>query len=634
MADATKLPTSSQLQIFHWRGKPKLTAGVAASATETTLNWSAPPLDKNGAIIDGGFLMNVINRSGESEMIWVPVGNVSADGYSATGVVRGIDPNGLDYTVGDSDFIIELDGGSSISCVVAPQIGELLRSVLQGLIASGGSGFTMGIDAVGTVTFYRSTGPGTAVGFLRWFSTSGKVEYSNNGSAWNTFDSVTASNLVVASNTDTTPGTLTDKITAGTNIVKTLLNGGGNESIQISTSLPAQVSEHIIYTPAYLTGDTGAESVASTWAAVSNGSFRISVDGVAYNITGINFTGVTTMVQVASTIQAALRAATGGSETVTWSTNHFVITSGNTTSASAITVTSTITSGTVGVDISGAGAADWMDADTGNGVVTNTVLNPSADNGLIGLLSSNPEGEGTLDPGFLGTRNTVPSGVFMPYCGRTAPTGWLLCNGSAVSRSTYADLFGVLIPTVGTPTISIASPAVVSLTSHGLVVGDAIYFTTTGALPTGISANTLYYVISAGFGANSFQISTSRGGAAVNTSGSQSGTHTMKFCPYGLGDGSTTFNVPDLRGRIAAGLNTTGLLINMGLTYGEETHTLTESEMPVHTHDLNKSIGNTVASGGGALGTGAGTFTTQSTGGGQAHNNIQPSIVSTYIIKI
>jgi hypothetical protein len=40
-----------------------------------------------------------------------------------------------------------------------------------------------------------------------------------------------------------------------------------------------------------------------------------------------------------------------------------------------------------------------------------------------------------------------------------------------------------------------------------------------------MTAGTIYYVISAGFGANSFQISTSVGGAAVNTSGSQSGTH-------------------------------------------------------------------------------------------------------------
>ena len=44
-----------------------------------------------------------------------------------------------------------------------------------------------------------------------------------------------------------------------------------------------------------------------------------------------------------------------------------------------------------------------------------------------------------------------------------------------------------------------------------------------------------------------------RGGAAINTSGTQSGTHTVQAFPYGAGDGSTTFNVPDKRGRVSVG---------------------------------------------------------------------------------
>lgn len=40
-----------------------------------------------------------------------------------------------------------------------------------------------------------------------------------------------------------------------------------------------------------------------------------------------------------------------------------------------------------------------------------------------------------------GVSSLVPAGVVMPYAGATAPTGWLLCNGSAISRTTYADLF-------------------------------------------------------------------------------------------------------------------------------------------------------------------------------------------------
>lgn len=79
-----------------------------------------------------------------------------------------------------------------------------------------------------------------------------------------------------------------------------------------------------------------------------------------------------------------------------------------------------------------------------------------------------------------------------------------------------------------TVTISIASPAVVSWTGHGLAIGAALVFSTTGALPTGITSGTVYYIIAAGFGTDAFEISTALGGSAVDTSGTQSGTHTAR----------------------------------------------------------------------------------------------------------
>jgi hypothetical protein len=75
--------------------------------------------------------------------------------------------------------------------------------------------------------------------------------------------------------------------------------------------------------------------------------------------------------------------------------------------------------------------------------------------------------------------------------------------------------------------ISNASPAVFSLTGHGLSIGDAIALSTTGSLPTGLAVGTVYYVISAGFTANQFEVSTSAGGSAVNTSTAGSGTHSF-----------------------------------------------------------------------------------------------------------
>lgn len=78
----------------------------------------------------------------------------------------------------------------------------------------------------------------------------------------------------------------------------------------------------------------------------------------------------------------------------------------------------------------------------------------------------------------------------------------------------------------GTVTMTIATPCVVTWTAHGRSIGDSLTFSTTGALATGITAGTVYYIITTGFGADAFQISATRGGSAVNTSGTQSGTHT------------------------------------------------------------------------------------------------------------
>lgn len=108
--------------------------------------------------------------------------------------------------------------------------------------------------------------------------------------------------------------------------------------------------------------------------------------------------------------------------------------------------------------------------------------------------------------------------------------------------------------------------------------------------------------------------------------------------PWGPGDGATTFNVPDLRGRsiIGAGLGvyagaTTHLL---GAVLGEETHTLTIAEMPSHAH----TYPNTASAGGGPnivegapnAGTGANI---NANGGGGAHNTYHPVIALNWIIR-
>lgn len=119
---------------------------------------------------------------------------------------------------------------------------------------------------------------------------------------------------------------------------------------------------------------------------------------------------------------------------------------------------------------------------------------------------------------------------------------------------------------------------------------------------------------------------------------------------YGVGDGSTTFNLPDLRGRVVAGqddmggtsanrlTNQTGGLDGdvLGATGGAETHTLTIAQMPAHTHTVANTLltGSTGNISNVSTTREIGTTTSGSTGSGNAHNNVQPTIILNYIIKV
>ena len=123
---------------------------------------------------------------------------------------------------------------------------------------------------------------------------------------------------------------------------------------------------------------------------------------------------------------------------------------------------------------------------------------------------------------------SLPAGIITQYAGTTAPTGYLMCQGQAVSRSTYAALFTALGTT------------------------------------------------------------------------------------YGTGDGSTTFNLPDLQGRVPVGKNGSGTFASLNTKGGAETHTLTEAQMPSHTHTASTNT------------TGAHTHSgSTSTNGSHTHNVYQ-----------
>lgn len=125
--------------------------------------------------------------------------------------------------------------------------------------------------------------------------------------------------------------------------------------------------------------------------------------------------------------------------------------------------------------------------------------------------------------------------------------------------------------TLGNPTITIANPAVITLSAHGLTVNDEVQFTTTGALPSPITAGVTYYVISSGLTTNAFEISLTAGGAAISTlGGTQSGTHTLiKTTPVSVGVNDT--RLPTSGEVLALVGNNTDIPVGSGNKYMTQT---------------------------------------------------------------
>jgi hypothetical protein len=108
---------------------------------------------------------------------------------------------------------------------------------------------------------------------------------------------------------------------------------------------------------------------------------------------------------------------------------------------------------------------------------------------------------------------------------RKTPSDSSTMIGSRIILGANVDRL-ITQPTIHTVTITIGSPTVFHLANHGLTTADKVVVETTGALPTGISGQpTAYWVVNPT--ADTFQISATQNGAAINSSGTQSGVHTI-----------------------------------------------------------------------------------------------------------
>lgn len=144
--------------------------------------------------------------------------------------------------------------------------------------------------------------------------------------------------------------------------------------------------------------------------------------------------------------------------------------------------------------------------------------------------------------------NAIP-GIILPYGGATAPTGFLLCDGTAYNNADYSDLALVIRNYYGNDAgVAVTADAgtdLLTANSHGLDAGDQIFFTNVGgALPAGLSVNTPYYLRTVT--TNTFKVATSLGGEAVDITGAGTGTHYFHV----------QFKVPDLRGSVFLGQGT------------------------------------------------------------------------------
>lgn len=209
-----------------------------------------------------------------------------------------------------------------------------------------------------------------------------------------------------------------------------------------------------------------------------------------------------------------------------------------------------------------------------------------------------------------------PVGQIIWASGTTAPAGSLLADGSNVSRTTYANLWNYYNGagfTAQTFTVTIATPAVVTKAAHGFVDGERLRLSTSGSLPTGLNTSSDYFVEV--IDVNTFYLHTNddiyNTATRVNTSGSQSGTHQYLQSLWGLGDGSTTFTLPNLLGTFMRGKNAGRFSdvpnYQVGVRAEDEfeihTHTGTTNSDGAHTHDVKYTTRNdvTTTAGGAAV---------------------------------
>lgn len=272
-------------------------------------------------------------------------------------------------------------------------------------------------------------------------------------------------------------------------------------------------------------------------------------------------------------------------------------------------------------------------AKIGDQQVTFAKLPNIANNTVLGNLSGSTASPSAVTVADLasallaGNASLVPTGAILPYSVTKAPSSWLICDGSAVSRTTYSTLFNTLCPSA-TVTFDTGSNQVI-WTSHPFVVNDRVVFTTSGSLPSGMTASTTYYVKSV-VDANTFTLASSVGGPTLTMSGTPTGVHTGRAVGHGLGNGSSTFNVPDLRGEFLRGYD-----FSRGIDTGRYIGSFQDHQLEDHTHTFPFTSASVPGYAYPVSGTAAGTQTTSVPASGNHGTETRSrNVAVSFIIKV
>lgn len=244
-----------------------------------------------------------------------------------------------------------------------------------------------------------------------------------------------------------------------------------------------------------------------------------------------------------------------------------------------------------------------------------------------------------------GLTNLVPVGTVLPFAGSATPTYYLACDGTAVSRSTYATLFAAIGTTFGigngsttfnlpdsrgrvivgsgtgakVATFASRSGNVITVTgltdaaNNEFQTGQVVMYATTGSVITGLTDDTNYYVV---------RVTNTTFSLATSLANAQNGT---VIALSSDGTGTQTFTL-SLTAR------------TRGDTGGEENHAMSSTELLAHTHAPGQGTEFVATGNNGEAGTDSSNdqsthATTASTGGNAAMNIMQPFLGMPCIIK-